>query len=296
MPHTNVSAAQYAAGSLNELFLQTQRYRSGSEFRALLDFVRRFRSYAPYNCMLLHIQRPGASFVAPASRWLTQYNRQIRPGQTPLVILQPMGPVMFVFDVAQTTPLANAPQLPIEVEAPFAAIGTGATKMYFWVVENAKRDGIRTSKQATGSQAAGSIRAFTGSAAQTVTTKLRLKPQSVEVPVRYDVYLSENLDASTSFATLVHELAHLYLGHIGTPNPKWWPDRRHVSHVVEEFEAESVAWLVCTRNGIRPPSERYLAALVASDDPIPEIDLDLVLKTARTIEEMTSGRLALRKT
>jgi hypothetical protein len=35
------------------------------------------------------------------------------------VILQPMGPVMFVFDVADTEPLPGAPPLPAKVERPF---------------------------------------------------------------------------------------------------------------------------------------------------------------------------------
>lgn len=35
------------------------------------------------------------------------------------MILQPMGPVMFVFDVSETEPLPGAPCLPREVIAPF---------------------------------------------------------------------------------------------------------------------------------------------------------------------------------
>lgn len=294
MTVTNTALTKSPAGTLNELFLQTQRYRTGRDFRELLEFARRFRSYAPYNCMLLHMQRPGATFVAPASRWRSQYGREVRPAQTPLVILQPMGPVMFVFDVGQTTPLPNTQQLPIEVEAPFTASGAYAGSMLHWTIENAKRDGVRTSKQATGSQAAGSIQRFTGRATQTVTKRVRPKHETVEIPVGYDVYVSENLDVAATFATVVHELAHLYLGHLGTPNEKWWPSRREVPHIVEEFEAESVAWMVCTRNGITPSSQRYLGVLVGSADPIPDIDLDLVLKTARTIEEMGRGRLPLR--
>jgi hypothetical protein len=207
-----------------------------------------------------------------------------------------MGPVMFVFDVAQTTPLEGAIELPVEVETPFSASGSRAATMWYWTVENAKRDGVRTTNQVTGSQAGGSIRTFSGQASQQVTKRLRPQPELIEIPVRYDLYVSTNLGVAASFATVVHELAHLYLGHLGTPNKKWWPDRQRVPQSVEEFEAEAVAWLVCKRNGVEPHSERYLGALIGSDDPIPQIDLDLVLKTARSIEEMVSARLPLRKT
>ena len=40
-----------------------------------------------------------------------------------------------------------------------------------------------------------------------------------------------NLSASreSRYATIVHELGHLYCGHLGTPNAKWWPDRLGLS-------------------------------------------------------------------
>src|SRR5207248_2429484 len=61
---------------------------------------------------------------------------------------------------------------------------------------------------------------------------------------------NSNLSAEARYAILVHELAHLYCGHLGTPNDKWWPDRRGLPHVAREFEAESVCFLVCERLGI----------------------------------------------
>src|ERR1022692_2633394 len=101
--------------ALDELFRLTHQYNSTKAYDELLKFMRRFRFYAPYNAMLIHIQMPGAKFVAPPHRWLHQYRQRIKPGAHPLVILQPMGPVMFVFDVSDTEPLPDAPPLPAEV-------------------------------------------------------------------------------------------------------------------------------------------------------------------------------------
>src|ERR1700677_1192714 len=101
--------------SLDELFSLTRRYRSAREYGELLSFIRRFRKYSPYNAVLVNIQMPGARFVASPRRWRGKYHHKIKPGAHPLLMLQPMGPVMFAFDVSDTEPLSGAPPLPREV-------------------------------------------------------------------------------------------------------------------------------------------------------------------------------------
>src|SRR5438105_15746564 len=104
-----------ARRALDELFSLARRYKSSAAYRELIEFVGRFRSYSPFNAMLVHVQMPGATFVAPAKRWIREHRRKIKPGARPIVILQPMGPVMFVFDVADTEPEKGAPPLPREI-------------------------------------------------------------------------------------------------------------------------------------------------------------------------------------
>ena len=67
--------------------------------------------YSPFNAMLIHTQMPGARFVATPKRWGQHYKRTIHPGARPITILQPKGPVLFVFDVSDTTPLPDALQM-----------------------------------------------------------------------------------------------------------------------------------------------------------------------------------------
>jgi len=55
------------------------------------------------------------------------------------------------------------------------------------------------------------------------------------------------------FATIAHELGHLFCGHLGNPLMDLWPDRSSCDLQVREFEAESVSWLVCERAGIYTP-------------------------------------------
>ncbi|MEO7455336.1 MAG: hypothetical protein ABIY52_03690 [Gemmatimonadaceae bacterium] len=290
----SIKGSTHRVGQLDELFTLAGRYRDGNEYRDLLDFVVRFRSYAPFNGMLVNVQLTGAQFVLPASRWMKDWRRRIKSGERPLVILQPMGPVMFVFDVSQTEETKESPPFPTALSSPFTSTGNFPEEVLLFAMENAKGDGVRIRRTKTGSQAAASICGVSAAGAQRLRTRIRPEEVWVDVPIAYDVLYSDALDAGARYAAIVHELAHLYLGHLGTPNPKWWPDRRSHGIQIEEFEAESVAWIVCRRLGVNPRSASYLAGYLGRAKQIPSINLELVLKVAGEIESMGRKRLPLR--
>jgi hypothetical protein len=280
-----------AKRALDELFLLARRYSTGAEYYSLMQFIARFPAYSPFNALLIQAQMPGASFVATAHRWRFSYGRRIKAGMRPLVILQPMGPVMFVFDVSQTEPARpGASDLPPEVERPFETRGGQVGDELERTIENARRDGVWVGTQEAGSLAAGCIRR--AEPGRSVLFQVRSAPPVCErVPLRYEVLLNASHTREVRYATLVHELAHLYCGHLGTPDPAWWPDRRGVDQDVGELEAESVCYLVCARRGIETPSHRYLAGYVARCPEMPPISLDCVVKSTWLIEKM--GREAL---
>ena len=282
-----------AKRALDELFSLTSQYKTSEAYQQLLEFVTRFRSYSPFNAMLVHLQMPGAAFVASPHRWLRDYGRRIKPGARPLIILQPMGPVMFVFDVSDTEPTEDAAPLPPEVEKPFEVRGGRVGCGLEWVVENAKRDGIRITEREQGSQSAGSI----GGVAEDVRASQQFQsgfdkyrnPEFIDIPVRYDLVINAKLGREEQYATIVHELAHLYCGHLGTPNDQWWPDRRGLPHGIEELEAESVTYMVCLRSGIDNRSEEYLAGYFREHTQVPRMSLERVMKAAGLIESMSRG-------
>ena len=53
-----------------------------------------------------------------------------------------------------------------------------------------------------------------------------------------------------------------------------------------EFEAESVCWLLCERQGIKNPSAEYLNGYLDNNGEIPKISLDTVLKAVAAIEQI----------
>ena len=285
--------------ALDELFSGTCQYRSSQAFNSLLKFISRFRFYSPYNSMLLHVQMPGAQYVAPAHRWRRNYDRTIKPNARPLVILQPMGPVMFVFDVSDTLPGNKNIPLPPEVERPFDTLKGYVTTELKQTMENVKRDGVQIVLRKEGSQSAGSIQ---------LTKEKNMAPLQfrsgwdksgapvfISVPVRYSVIINDNLSREGQYATLIHELAHLYCGHLGTPNLKWWPDRRGLDKQIREFEAESISYLICKRLGIESTSDQYLAHYMNHNQEVPQISFECVMKVSGLIEQMGKQHLKPRK-
>jgi hypothetical protein len=202
---------------------------------------------------------------------------------------------MFAFDVSDTEPLPDAPPLPREVTSPFEVRGGTIGNELERTIENAKRDGVRVSLRSAGSQSAGQIGIATTTASLEIVVRLRPKFESVRVPVRYETLLNSAHSHEVQYATLVHELAHLYCGHLGTPNQSWWPGRSHLSVNVREFEAESVCYLVCRRLGIDNPSEKYLAGYVEHNSVVPEISLECVMTASGMIEKMGRERLKPRE-
>lgn len=290
------SVAEQARQSIDDLVRGAQRYRTSEQYRALLRFVGSFRRYAPYNVVLVDVQRPGSTYVLTAARWREAYGRAVRADAQPLVVLQPRGPVMFVYDVSDTEPLEGARPLPPEVTDPFAvAVGSEADvrARLERLEDNLVGLGIRVSTGRLGSQQAGSARTASGRTLRRERRARGGRQQTVveQVPLRYEVVLAEHLDVRARLVTLAHEVAHVLCGHLGTPDPLWWPDRRGVDHDVEEWEAESVAYLVARRVDSTVQMPPYLHHHLRDGREPPVFSLERVAKATGDVEAYCTRRL-----
>lgn len=206
---------------------------------------------------------------------------------------------MFVFDVSETDPGPDAPPLPEEVTNPFKVRSGKIGPELEWTIENAKRDGIEIVTKKEGSQLAGFIMTVSENSSKSLLFQIGQDQKGVpiyqRIPVRYCLLLNENLSRESRYATLTHELGHLYCGHLGSPNRKWWPDRKGLDDPVVEFEAEAVAYLVCQRAWISNPSDRYLSGSLGRNKEIPTISPETVMKVAGLIEQMGGSRMKPRK-
>lgn len=275
---------------LDKLFNEIGTYRNSTELKELFEFVKKFPHIAPYNAMLIHIQKPGSDYVASASEWARRFNRTINPGARPLVILRPFGPVAFVFELADTY---GTDPFPKELINPFHAEGKLPEADFNNLTSNLRRDGILYIEADRGTSSAGYIQTNRVKREE----KIFRKSKEIWVKILYNMVVNRSHPLETKFATIMHELGHLYCGHLGIPNPKWkwWEDRRGLNGKVEEFEAESVSWLVCERMGIKNPSAEYLSGYLENNSTIPDISIDTVLKSVGIIESMINGSREPRK-
>lgn len=252
-----------------------------------MEFIKKFPSIAPYNAFLLYIQRPGCRYVTTAEKWEGKYNRHVKEGARPLIILKNFGPVSFVFDVSDT----EGEKLPDEVENPFKIAGGKIDLVrYNYLLDNLERYGINRYLSNFGSQYAGCIKKIDKKERQIHTNQ-----HNYTIRIDYMIEINKNLNTEEQFVTIVHELGHLFCGHLGTPDEKLWPNREALDINTREFEAESVAWLVSGRLGIKNPSEVYLKGYLTNNDKIPSISLEAVLKAVNRIEGMLSHKVALEK-
>jgi hypothetical protein len=260
----------------------------------------RFPQYSPYNAALLHVQNPGVSFTATRRQWRDRFDRVPEPGARPYVILQPFGPVLFVYDLAGTEPRSEeAKELPKKVTDPFAVDGSLSEDTWARMVRHCRE------KERVAVRQSENLHRRHGGRAQRMP--VRARPESpgdcLSEGCLYRVLLNNSLGTEEQFGALAHELGHLFCGHVGADGGAWWDGCTGADKPQKEIEAESVAYLACRRAGLHSLSERYLHWYVeraddspragsspgtggSSEDLLPPVRLRVVLEAAGYVESM----------
>ena len=264
----HVFESEEARSLLDQLLADSRLYTRSAEYKALLDFVVRLRNFAPFNAMLLQVQKPGLTYAASARDWRHRFGRNPKEGARPLLILWPFGPVALVYDVLDT----EGEKLPEDVASFFAHGPIDQARLASFVTRSNKR-GIECHSIDAGDGKAGSIRVVKRGATDKDAALYRMN-------------INRNHATNVQFATLAHELGHLFLGHLGPDRVLNVPERRSMAHRQIELEAESVSFLVCARNGVTSKAEAYLAAYVAENTTIEEVDLYQIMRAAGQVEAL----------
>lgn len=260
------------ASAIDGLFQQALATTGAGAFDAFLDFVRRFKSLSVYNAMLVRVQRPGAAAVASRREWRKR-GRTVLADAIPIVLLQPFGPVRFVYEVSDT----EGREIPGEKASSLFADGELPQEVYDNTRKAAEKFGITVVE----TDQYGALLAGTAAG---IAVQPALDSARKTMPFR--VKLNAKHDLPTRFATLAHELGHIYCGHVGRDRKGRWPDRSHLSVELREMEAEAVAWLVCQRNGVQARSKDYLGSLIDRVD-LKEVSMYAIFEAANRVESRT---------
>jgi len=257
-----------ARSLLDQLLTDSRLYTQSKDYKDLLDFVVRLGNFAPFNAMLLQVQKPGLGYAASARDWRERFGRWPKEGARPLLILWPFGPVALVYDVMDT----EGKDLPQDV-ASFFAVGSIRKEQMASFVSLMGKKGIEWYPVDAGDKKAGSIRVIRRATKEKELTHHRM-------------HINRNHSVAVQFATLAHELGHLFLGHLGADRALNVPERPSMDHAQQELEAESVTYLVCERNGVESKSKTYLANYVTQNTTVDKVDLYQVMRAAGKIETL----------
>lgn len=267
--------------NVDELQFLIDEYRNSDRFKQMLDFVGKFKYLAPYNAMLVEMQLPGAKLVLTGKKW-REYGRRVKPNAQQLITLYPFGPIQCMFDISGTEPIEGVKskketELMEEWDECLKKVeGNIKPELLSQLINNLPSYGIYYDDSLLAANTYGGYLM-----PYKHNIKVKIGEEQVKTISRFIISVNHKQSDTEKFHTICHELGHLLCRHV------YYNDRakRRLDTKEEEFEAETVAWLVCKRMGISNPSEQYLA-IYAKDGKIPLCSIDLIMKAVTEIEEM----------
>lgn len=210
---------------------QVEQLRSSEDWQRFLTFLQSFHTYSLNNVLLILAQRPDATRVAGFRQWQGM-GRQVRKGERGLRIfgyscstteedehgqeterIRVRFPVLTVFDIAQTDPLDGVEQAADPVQL---LTGTDDHGIPVALTHHLEQDGWTVA-----------VEPITGAANGYTDPKDRR------------VVIGSHLSPEQAAKTLIHEAAHVELGHADEPDGEYAAHRG-----LKETEAESVAYIV----------------------------------------------------
>lgn len=259
--------------TIDELLHRSWKHKDSKEFFKFFNFIASFNHYSRFNTMLVYLQNEAVTFFGGTSFWKKRFNRNIKEDARPYVILAPMGPVMMVYDVMDTEG-DDSPQKFLEEglgRKPNEVIGKIQPSVLENTIQIAKRYGIKILLKEQSYFKGGHITTiFSG---------------------KLEIALNSNSTTEERFSVMIHELAHLFLGHTGhkelsldNSDKKIKLLQRKLTRSAEELEAETVSFLLCKKLGLETRSAEYIAAYIQNDDELIKFSYEAVIKMADKIE------------
>ncbi|MCD8293623.1 MAG: hypothetical protein LUE27_00040 [Clostridia bacterium] len=293
---------------IDELNKRVKKFRTSNRFKKMIDFISNFPNLSSYNAYLVSLQKPGATFVLSLKEWIYVYGRRPKINGQQLLILMPFRPIQIMVDYSDTEPI---PGRSISREAFYrkkekeieeweknlnnANIRNSSEQneeeIWGHLKENLPKYGIALHEDFNaGGTFGGYLQVTRGSKILVEKLSVEIAPKTyIEADSAFIINVNKDLNIASKFHTVCHELGHLFCRHLSYDG-----NTRHLSTKEEEFEAETVAWLVGKRRGIENPSEEYLANY-AQQGELPACALSIVLKAVDEIERIIDNAISVKK-
>ena len=276
IPKTKEGIESSDFNALDEMFEANPRFRNSHEYLRILTFIARFPKYSALNGLLLYLQNPRATYVATTGTWMKQFDRRPLYDARPMIILAPMSPVLFLYDLKDT----EGETFPDVLLKPTEVKDRIPLEVYERTLDNCRVHGIDIRSDRTLSDDAPGVVPLTYDRRQSFEG-LQIDPR-----MKYMIILNEGASLSDKYTDLVRELAHIFCGHVGIDPLAWWQDRSGIEGQTAELESESVAFLVSRRRGLRAASDRLLTRSLPDDRQMPPLGMNCIFHSTNYIEQM----------
>lgn len=276
---------------IDQLYQEVSEYKTPQKFKDLLSFCVKFKRLSPFNAMLVNMQCPGAKFVLNAWQWRKLYNRVIKSGARPLIILSTFGPIDYVFDVNDT--LDIDPSQPSKIIDNIIYEKTIELPINKNIIDDIIRKlpylGIHASESSFGKGFNGFLRHLPMQERYSIEAKYGRDQDPIYIPIYYHIEINKEETFNNKFSTLIHELAHFFCHHLPAPaTPDLWWNQRNLTLDIEEFEAETCAYLVCHRLNIDTKGQTlmYLDGYFQKNHTIIGVSISNILRASYEIEKL----------
>ncbi len=260
--------------TIDDLIRRSWNLRDKKDFTKFIDFIAKFEHYSRFNTMLVYIQNKEVTFFGGVSYWKKNFNRTIKRFAKPYIILAPKSPVMLVYDVMETEGKDTPKEFLDKIfgENLFEVKGHIDRRVYEGAVLTAQSWGIQVIRKPLHYFKAGYV--------------------TTAITERLEINLQEGATTEENFTVLLHELAHILLGHTGHKELRkkvidqkiTLPERRKISRSTEELEAETVSYLISTKLKLIKRSEEYIAGYLKNIDDLMQFSYEMVIKVADKID------------
>ena len=269
--------------SIDELFQRSLKFKNTKEYLDFFRFIGKILHYSHYNATLVYMQNQNVKYFGTPGYWKKEFKRKVKPDARPYVIIVPFGPAALAYDVYETEGDVSPDEF---INAGFRG---ELFKVYGDLPEELLREIINNLAE---------YKVFVrhkhfrfNKAGETFNDE--------KGTINIDI--TNELNTAQKFSTLIHELAHNFLGHLGNneliketvitkgtdkgkkKQEKIVIEGRTVSSDMQEIEAETVAFLICSRWNLENNPYEYLSYHLTEEN-IKQISVETIINVADEIE------------
>ena len=271
---TEQKSKSFSKSAIDDVLKDSLQLGGSKQFIQFFRFLSRFNYYSFFNSSLIYIQNREVAYYGSRYFWKKKFNRKINNNARPYIILTPFSPITIVYDIVDTIGNKSIEEL-LEIGLPFNPFqvkGKISEKVYNDLRQNINKWQIPIYTRPLSYFNAGHI--------------------TVERSGRLEICVCSKKTKEETFSTIIHELAHLMLGHtqckylinrdIKDSKIKL-AQRANMNISSMELEAEIIAFLICNRYDLETTSIEYLTGYIQGEASIKNFSYNTVIKTADKI-------------